>query len=234
MTPTLMIVGCGGVGSWLVQALKYTAARQNLRYLLLDGDLVEKRNLERQLFRIEDIGVNKAEALQKTLGARAIALPAYFDLSRQEDVIGVVCCVDNRAARRDSIAWVDCRTPTDGDGDRPFLIVAANEREDAEAYIYLPRWRGDARLDPRLYFPNAFEPGRTDRDPRRAGMGCAQTADIDREQTALANIQAAVLALKLLELWIFNRDPNLRDEDLYYYYGCNAFRFQHRKPGDSQ
>ncbi len=57
------IVGCGGTGS--VAAEYLVRAGVNLR--LIDRDIVEQSNVQRQLYREEDVGGPKAEALRERL-----------------------------------------------------------------------------------------------------------------------------------------------------------------------
>ena len=65
---TIALVGCGGTGSHIAQALARIAAhtrhgREQLRLVFLDGDHVEEKNVGRQLFGPGDVGQNKAIAL---------------------------------------------------------------------------------------------------------------------------------------------------------------------------
>ena len=55
------IIGCGGVGSWLAPSLCLLRSPQEV--ILVDGDTLETKNLNRQLFTPEQVGSNKAEAL---------------------------------------------------------------------------------------------------------------------------------------------------------------------------
>tara|TARA_Y100000310_G_scaffold324957_1_gene387637 strand:- start:332 stop:1606 length:1275 start_codon:yes stop_codon:yes gene_type:complete len=70
---TIAVVGCGGTGSHLVPTmLQYIASARltqpedvfpRIKVLLIDGDIVESKNLIRQRFSSYELGVNKAEAL---------------------------------------------------------------------------------------------------------------------------------------------------------------------------
>jgi len=57
------IVGCGAIGSSAGEYL----ARAGVNLRLIDRDIVEMSNLHRQLFREEDVGRPKAEALKERL-----------------------------------------------------------------------------------------------------------------------------------------------------------------------
>lgn len=60
---TIAIVGCGGTGTAAAEYL----ARAGVNLILIDRDIVDSTNLHRQLFREQDIGRPKAEALKERL-----------------------------------------------------------------------------------------------------------------------------------------------------------------------
>ncbi len=60
-TAKVAILGCGAVGSWVAVQLAH-AGFQNLAFV--DGDIVEESNLNRSVFRAEDFGRPKVEALR--------------------------------------------------------------------------------------------------------------------------------------------------------------------------
>lgn len=72
----IVVVGCGGTGSWLIPKLAKTIndmKRKNLlshkfSLILVDGDTVEPKNLIRQNFIESDIGSNKAEVMALRYG----------------------------------------------------------------------------------------------------------------------------------------------------------------------
>lgn len=92
---TVALVGCGGNGSQIAQALARiavhleAAGQPPLRIYLVDGDTVEAKNVGRQLFTPDDIGTNKAVALaerfNRLFGLRIEAVPqmATLDLLRK-------------------------------------------------------------------------------------------------------------------------------------------------------
>jgi len=64
----VLIIGCGGIGSSTTFLLAGAGIRN---FLLVDGDLVEESNLNRQLFwSLKDIGKLKVEVLKEQLLAR--------------------------------------------------------------------------------------------------------------------------------------------------------------------
>ena len=57
---TVLVVGCGGIGSWLGYLLGLAGVQ---RLHLFDGDRIEEHNLSRLPFTPKDIGRYKSEAL---------------------------------------------------------------------------------------------------------------------------------------------------------------------------
>ncbi len=128
---TLMLVGCGGTGSWLAPAVarigKILIERFNreVSIYFIDPDVVEEKNIYRQNFCAAEIEANKAETLAQRHGlAWGIEINA---MSRKyKDVIYsirdlnhaiVIGCVDRTSARveiaesmqhHDMGAWLDC------------------------------------------------------------------------------------------------------------------------------
>lgn len=108
----LTLVGCGGTGSHLASALiaisqALEAKGIGMDMLFVDPDIVEPKNVGRQLFAVADVGKPKAQVLAERLNAaygtkvgastRAIA---NGDALVRPGCLNVVCgCVDNAAAR---------------------------------------------------------------------------------------------------------------------------------------
>lgn len=184
----IIIIGCGGVGSWLAPALCLLTKPKNI--LLIDGDRLEKKNLNRQLFSDDDIGENKAEALARRYGCGAI--PEWYSEGMISHGEGdwLIGAVDNHPARRSILLSCDrngCRA-----------IFGANETHSSEAYFYHPGWK-DGPLDPRTYYPE-IESVRTG-DPRAAAIGCTGEAQRQNRQLVTANFMAAGLIAHLYVLW---------------------------------
>ena len=76
----IIVVGCGGTGSWLLPKLVKTIndgirksiVRKDVKLILIDGDIVEEKNLVRQNFIEQDIGQNKAEVMASRYGPHLI------------------------------------------------------------------------------------------------------------------------------------------------------------------
>ncbi|WP_267894140.1 MULTISPECIES: HesA/MoeB/ThiF family protein [unclassified Pseudoalteromonas] len=103
---TLLVVGCGGLGS---PALMYLASSGIGRLRLMDDDLVELSNLQRQvLFKVNHLGQPKAKAAAKVLASlnNEIAVEAIVtraDANNLDELVNdsdlVLDCSDNFATR---------------------------------------------------------------------------------------------------------------------------------------
>lgn len=182
------IIGCGGVGSAIVPS--FCLLKSPADITLIDGDTIERKNLNRQMFDAGQIGKNKAQALAGKFGCHA--LPEWFARGKlrlyRNDWL--LCLVDNHRTRLEAIEVCDehgCQA-----------IFAANEMHSAEAYYYRRAWRGTPR-DPRVYYPELL----TDRsgDPRAAAIGCTGEVQENNRQLVSANLMAAALAEHLFVLW---------------------------------
>lgn len=176
------------MGSWLAASLVRLAGSENLT--LVDGDTLEQKNLDRQLFSEQDLGRNKAEALGLQL--RCKSCPQWYDWTDHRHTQGdwLMCCVDNNPARNDVLRSCDANDCA--------AIFAANETTSSEAYVYLPSWRG-TQNDPRIYYPE-IETDESN-NVRRAAIGCTGEFQLQNRQLVTANFMAAALAGHLYVLW---------------------------------
>jgi molybdopterin/thiamine biosynthesis adenylyltransferase len=182
------IIGCGGVGSSIVPSFCLLKAPAEIT--LIDGDTIERKNLNRQMFDASQIGLNKAQALAGKYGCHSI--PEWFARGklRHYRTDWLICLVDNHRTRLETLEVCDesgCQA-----------IFAANETHSAEAYYYRRSWQGTSR-DTRVYYPEI----NTDRsgDPRAASIGCTGEVQERNRQLVSANLMAAALAEHLFVLW---------------------------------
>jgi molybdopterin/thiamine biosynthesis adenylyltransferase len=161
-----------------------------LKVTLVDGDKLEKKNLNRQLFTERHIGLNKAEALAQVYGCQFIDewySPTLIEHNKLDWIIGAV---DNHPARKSVLQSCDisgCRA-----------IFGANEVHSSEAFVYLPEWC-DTKLDPRNYYPE-IQSDRSN-DPSAQGIGCTGEAQEANRQLVTANFMAAALVGHLYVVW---------------------------------
>lgn len=208
---TIYIIGCGGVASWLLPPLLKLLNAVELRpsVVLMDGDIFEDKNIDRQLFDENDIGTNKALALANlyensydNLYNTGAYLTDGVDINPQSLFFG---CADNHAARKLILSMVD---RYDGRA-----IIGANEYTDAEAYVYEPAWK-DSPLDPRVYYPDILSNERG--DPTRP-TSCQGLAAEATPQLVLANQAAATQMLWLFWFHYIERPKLNRDESFNFW-----------------
>lgn len=190
------IIGCGGVASWLLPVLiKLMVSVETPPIItLVDGDKLEEKNLDRQLFDPSQIGQFKADALHARYKAeypKLVSKPAYLAEGADwlEDHALYFGCADNHTARRNIL------TAIDNIGGK--AIIGGNEYTDSEAYFYEPSFK-DTGLDPRVYYPELLT--NTADDPTRP-TSCQGEAAISTPQLVLANSSAAN---HMLQLWWFH------------------------------
>lgn len=182
------VIGVGGVGSWLTPTLCLLASPKNV--VLIDGDKLEDKNLNRQLFTRQDIGKNKAEALSKRYRCGFDARWYSLGLMDHLDSDWLFVLVDNNPARLAALRACDmfgCQA-----------IIAANETHSAEAYYYRRDWK-ETQLDPRVYYPELVT--NTAGDPMAQAIGCTGQPQRENPQLVTANFMAASLAMHLFVLW---------------------------------
>lgn len=153
----LMLVGCGGTGSWLAPAvvrvarlLQETQAK-DVRLYFIDPDWVEEKNIYRQNFCQAEFGSYKAETLAFRLGA-AWGMEITAITKKLQDIgdagnIGyqsneitlVVGCVDRPSARREIRTflerrrhgwWLDCGN----EANTGQVLIGADDRKPKEPF----------------------------------------------------------------------------------------------------
>jgi hypothetical protein len=193
------IIGCGGVGSAIVPSL--CLLKRPAEVTLIDGDTIEEKNLNRQMFDRKHVGLNKAKALAEKYGCGFISEWFARGKIRHSRSDWLICLVDNHSARLEALEVCDevgCQA-----------IIAANETHSSEAYYYRRAWNGTQK-DPRVYYPDISN----DRsgDPRAAAIGCTGEMQERTRQLVSANLMAAALAEHLFVLW--NMKAPRMDEEI--------------------
>ena len=96
----ITVVGCGGIGSFVVLALAKMGCRALAAY---DDDRVEPHNIPNQAYRVADVGRLKVEALANLVrDVAGVPLEVRAERVRGQRLQGiVVTAVDTMAARRE-------------------------------------------------------------------------------------------------------------------------------------
>ena len=125
----ILVIGAGGIGSLLAlnvsRAIVFSQWPHGVvEITMMDGDIVEERNLPHQQFTPEDIGKPKVNALMKYICNQSEYLqyvPEANDFSKDTDLSKydlVVVAVDREEPRRlvheKATAWLDLRCRGDG------------------------------------------------------------------------------------------------------------------------
>lgn len=205
----VVIVGCGGIGSAILQDLARFLPH-TINIILMDGDVVEGKNLQRQMFSKKHLGRNKAECLAE-LATGAIGLerihyrPEY--LKRPEQLREITKCynkiiligaVDNHPARRvmEQFVWEQQHTTAP-----VFYIDCANEIDRGEVvsvYAAAHQVHGTFRseLDPTVLTDNTADP---------TTASCAQHLDDGNMQVLYTNRKAAIIAVELVNRFLHGK-----------------------------
>ena len=106
------IVGVGGTGSLLARDLPKLLTDTRNRMCLIDGDVVEKKNIVRQGYQQQDVGDNKAVALSRKINSlydtNCIFMDQYINDENLINLIKsykayipvILGCVDNDKTRK--------------------------------------------------------------------------------------------------------------------------------------
>ena len=206
----VLCVGAGGTGGFFISGFGgFLSAFRNddihISFGIMDGDQVERKNLERQTgFQADDIGLNKAvlmmEAIRDALpdgrSGRVLAFPKYLDcqtdiynaFSALRQGVGLynskvykvlVGCVDNHRARQELERYFLSQ-------DNVVYIDAANEYRNGEvitAYRIDGKQYGKLRSE---YFPEVAK----DTSPRASEQSCGVVNETDPQHRDTNHLSA--------------------------------------------
>lgn len=212
----VVLVGTGGTGSQVARTLGrivYDLRRRghhvpSLKFV--DPDVVEPKNVGRQMFTENDIGKPKATTLATRFNlAMGLGITAYvepFDANKHTSRYGslVVGCVDNHIARRElskvSGLWLDCGNDKTsgqvclGNTSKPDEVKRAIK---TNLFSYLP--------NAALIFPQLLEPEPTPEPSPTPAASCADLVE-QGEQALLVNDMVGIIAGEYLHK-LLNRLP---------------------------
>lgn len=204
MSKETVVIGCGGIGCRIAPELVGLAS-DDTSVTLVDRDIVEEHNLDRQFFAEEDVSRPKAGVLARSLRnhprvrsnkVNIRAIEQYLGHPDLKDELPAPCvvfvCVDNHPARVKSLELVDADL-----SGQSLAVFAANETDSAEAYVYFSAWK-DSVLDPRIYYPELL----TTLTDNPLSPSCTSAEELERfPQLGIANQRAAALATWLFFAW---------------------------------
>lgn len=186
-----VIIGAGGVASYLLPVLLKTFRPEKLT--IIDKDILEERNLDRQMFKHTDIGAPKAVALadmNMQPGTLIATINDWFSDSTKlpDDIDAIICCADNHEARMSAM-----NRALDLDIN---AYVGGNEYLDSQAFVFNRRIAESPRSPLRRY-PNIAT------DKTGSPFRCTGEAQEASPQLAVANINCAAKLLHLI--WVYER-----------------------------
>jgi len=193
-----VIIGAGGTASHLIHALvQYARSQGEHQIHVWDADVVEEKNLERQLFYEWEIGNHKAEAFRLRWPSSISAHFEYVGENNIERVVQngdtVLICADNMAVRR----VINTRAKQLAD---VCVINGGNERHTGSVQLF-PRTDGVAGAPALDFASPEFDAANDDVD--RSELSCAEIAVLPGgEQTIVAN--QTVAAMMMAALWRYD------------------------------
>ena len=184
------IIGAGGIASYLLPVL-FRQVEAGTEIHIWDGDTLEERNLDRQLFSPDQIGMFKCEAMADLLNGGKAKISFYKNyITCHRELINMdwlFACPDNMPARRKVLEAADAY--------KVRAIICGNKYESASAFYYDPRFKSTG-ADYRVRY--AASMGSNEGDPTTACTGEAQEA---APQLATANQISAAFAMGLFWFW---------------------------------
>ena len=187
-----VLIGAGGVASYLLPVLLKTFKPAKLT--IIDKDVLEERNLDRQLFRHDDISRPKARALSDNQTYNGVTccdsvIEWFSDATvLPDDVDALICMADNHEARYATI--LKAREL----GIRAY--IGGNEYLDSQAFVYSKEMDGTPK-DPLVRYPDIAT------SHEGSPFRCTGDAQISSPQLAIANLSCAAKLLHLL--WVYER-----------------------------
>lgn len=172
---SILVIGCGGTGAYVVSHLSRLISIENekraplskMRLYLADGDIVEEKNLSRQHFISQDIGMNKAEVLGErysaVFGIEIGVIPKDIESVKDFGFLShrssgsciIVGCVDNNASRKVIKEYIDSKRNYYYCGGI-FWIDSGNEERNGQVVCgFVPQYstKYNDPANPRLKVP---------------------------------------------------------------------------------
>jgi PRTRC genetic system ThiF family protein len=255
---SLLLVGCGGSGSWLAPTVVRAARlllekfNKNVQVVFVDPDCVEAKNCYRQNFAEFEIGQNKAETLARRYGLAwgldVLALPRRFDAdfdkllsdSRQTyySMSVVIGCVDNASARSEIDRYV---TEKAGFGAARWWLDCGNSRHSGQVLLGGYNNKTDQTVFPipgycaRLPLPSRQHPdllaGGPEEPTDESGLSCADLALRGAQGLAVNQQVAAIAGDYLLQMLVYG---TLTRFQTYFDQGSGAMRSTPITPNNLQ
>lgn len=210
----VVIVGCGGTGSFAAESVCRLMTGSKMQLTLIDPDMVEHRNTLRQNFYAHETGLPKSEALARRLASQ-YGVPVTYSTKRINTGNGrsgkssgrlwnadiILGCVDNGPARK-ALGEI-CASHY-----RPWLVDSGNEREFGQILIgnsIMPEEIRKGFTDEgeclRLPIPGLQMPEVLQSAPeRRLDMDCSRAVELREQSPVINQMMATLMADTVLKI----------------------------------
>lgn len=219
----IIVIGAGGTGGYIIPHLYRLAFASNrdIRILVCDGDIVERKNLIRQNFVKQDIGRNKAQVLAErysaAFGIECEYIPEYIeseeDLYRltkpdfearpysgvpESQRVILLGCVDNNRSRK------LCHTIFGR--QRDLIYIDSGNGEHTGQVVCGVRQKGRTTYKPvGSLYPDVLK----EEDKFPSELSCAERA-VSAPQSVTANLTAATAMISFLYNLLIVGEMNTR------------------------
>lgn len=194
----LYVIGAGGTASYLLPVLVRTITENCdvKEVVIIDRDVIEEKNVERQNYTFDEIGQGKAEAVAQSLRSFCrVPITTVNEWFTENFAMFpnsfAISCTDNHPARLALLNLCDkqnCKA-----------VICGNETYSADAYYYQPTFQG-TKKDPRVRYPEIL----TDKQDDPIRPSCNSDEEIEENpQLAAANFMSANFGMHLTQLWLF-------------------------------
>lgn len=199
----ITLVGCGGTGSRLAEKiaeLNFMLLNSNqpgIELTLIDFDIVELKNIGRQKFYINQVGMHKADAIAQNLsrmyGMRNIKTinSKFEDLKDKYDSDEIfICCVDNHSTRsfmysKYTKKYID-----------NYLIDVGNERDFGQIFL--------SRRKELMHTFDLYGRSFLKKSNKESEFNCEDYSQQFKEQGHFINEAMALYTIELLKDFLIN------------------------------
>lgn len=202
-----LIVGVGGTGGAVARDLPKLLVGSQNKMILIDGDTVEKRNIIRQPYQIQDEGYNKARILARKINSLYKVDCSAFDdyivkaeldylIKKNEEYLPVIIgCVDNDATR---ILLEDTFLKHKN------IIYLDGANSEYEGNIYVSKKNNDIKFG-----PIRSEVYKLEKDRNPGIMSCEEQISKGSTQFLITNNKVASVILEHIHCILTEQELNV-------------------------
>ena len=196
----VFVLGAGGTGSWLAAFLDKMSLNNNV--IIMDGDIVESKNVLRQNFKKKDVTKQKAEVVAKSNTMSYvhgyITDTSIFHQLLTEFPEGtipmLIGCLDNNASRKIAHDFVN-------EVPEAVWIDGGNSERHGQAYVCI---KEDGQIVEGFESPIDIEPAfqNFEGDERRPDqISCAEQSE-SAPQNVTANVTSANVLFNIMAIFL--------------------------------